>query len=166
MKALVLIDIQNDYFPGGRFALKGIRKAARKAREVLGAFRASGELVVHIQHINIGEGASFFLPDTDGAKIHKLVMPLPGERVFVKHYPNSFRETGLDEFLKKAGVDELHVAGAMTNVCVDTTTRAAYDLGYRVKLHKDACAARPFLGTGIAHLVTIKTLGAVFAELV
>lgn len=166
MKALVLIDIQNDYFPGGRFSLKGMKKAARNARKVLDEFRTSGDLVVHIRHVSVKPGATFFLPDTDGAMIHELVAPLAGERVLVKHYPNSFRETGLDELLKENGVDELHIAGAMTNMCVDTTTRAAFDLGYRVKLHKDACAARPLFGTGLVHLVSIKTLGAAFAELV
>lgn len=166
MRALVLIDIQNDYFPGGRFSLKGIKKAARKARAILDEFRATGDLIVHIQHISTRSGATFFLPDTDGAKIHELVEPLAGERVLVKHYPNSFRETGLDELLKEKGIDELHIAGAMTNMCVDTTTRAAFDLGYRVKLHQDACAARPLFGTGLVHLVSIKTLGSTFAELV
>lgn len=166
MKALILIDIQNDYFPGGRFPLKGIKKAVLNARDVLDDFRASGDLVVHIQHINTRAGATFFLPDTDGIAIHELVAPLGGEAVLIKHFPNSFRETGLDDFLKQKGIDELHIAGAMTNMCVDTTTRAAFDLGYTIKLHQNACAARPLLGTGLVHLVSIKTLGAVFAELV
>jgi nicotinamidase-related amidase len=166
MKALILIDIQNDYFPGGKFSLKGMNKAAKKARAILDAFRKSGDLLVHIRHINIRSGATFFLPDTDGSNIHDLVAPRSGETVLIKHYPNSFRETGLDELLKRQGINELHIAGAMTNVCVDTTTRAAFDLGYTIKLHQNACAARPLFGTGLVHLVSIKTLGSVFAELV
>lgn len=165
-EALVLIDIQNDYFPGGRYPLKGMKKAARQAAVLLATWRKVNRPVVHIRHTNIHPGADFFLPGTAGVEIHPLVIPLPGEKVFEKNYPNSFRQTGLDEWLRKEGITTLHIAGAMTNMCIDTTVRAGFDLGYSMVLHQDACAAVGFLGTRLVHRITVKTLGSVFARVV
>jgi nicotinamidase-related amidase len=166
MEALILIDIQNDYFAGGLYPLRGMRKAAVNAARLLEEFRAAGKPVVHIKHVSLKPGAIFFFPDTVGAEINALVWPKDGERVFVKHYPNSFRDTGLGEYLRDLGVTELHLAGAMTNLCVDTTTRAAFDLGYLVKVHGDCCAARGLWGTRLIHRVSLATLGSAFAEIV
>jgi nicotinamidase-related amidase len=166
MEALILIDIQNDYFRGGRFPLKGMNKAARNAAKLLADYRSQGKQVIHIQHISTKPGASFFLPDTDGKDIHASVKPAADEPVLVKHYPNSFRDTGLADRLKDLGITELHIAGAMTNMCVDTTTRAAFDLGYTVYVHQNCCAARGLFGTRLIHHVTIKTLGSAFAKIV
>lgn len=127
MKALLLIDIQNDYFKGGLFPLAGINRAAGNAQRLLARFREEGLPVIHIKHIDARAGAHFFIPDTKGSEIHALVRPIAGETVLIKHYPNSFRETGLDALLRELSVDELHVAGAMTNMCVDTTIRAGFD---------------------------------------
>ncbi|MBN1617262.1 MAG: cysteine hydrolase [Spirochaetales bacterium] len=165
-EALVLIDIQNDYFPQGRYPLKGMKKAVRVAAALLDAWRKDNRPVVHVRHINIQPGATFFLPGTAGAEIHSLVVPLPGETVFEKNYPNSFRQTGLDEWLKKEGITTVHIAGAMTNMCIDTTVRAGFDLGYSMVLHQDACAAVGFLGTRLVHKISVKTLGSVFARVV
>jgi len=165
-EALVLIDIQNDYFPGGRYPLKGMKKAARQAAALLATWRNDNRPVVHVRHINIHPGAAFFLPGTAGAEIHPLVVPLPGEKVFEKNYPNFFRLTGLDEWLRKEGLTTLHVAGAMTNMCIDTTVRAGFDLGYSMVLHQGACAAVGFLGTRLVHRIIVKTLGSVFARVV
>jgi nicotinamidase-related amidase len=165
MEALLLIDIQNDYFAKGRFPLAGMDTAARNAQKLLADFRAKGLPVIHIRHVSLGDGAAFFRPDTAGSEIHPLVAPANGEIVLIKHYPNSFRETGLDAKLKGLGVTTIHVAGAQTNMCVDTTTRAGFDLGYRMVIHEGACAARAYLGTRLIHRITIKTLGSVFAEI-
>lgn len=165
MEALLLIDIQNDYFARGRFPLAGMGKAAGNARKLLADFRARGLPVIHIRHVSLGEGAAFFRPDTVGSEIHPLVAPEDGETVLIKHYPNSFRDTGLDAKLKGLGVTTVHVAGAQTNMCVDTTTRAGFDLGYCMILHERACAARGFFGTRLIHRITVKTLGSVFAEI-
>lgn len=165
MKALLLIDIQNDYFKGGLFPLAGMGRAARNAQALLKTFREQGLPVIHIRHISVRAGSRFFFPDTKGSEINALVRPVEGERVLIKHYPNSFRETGLDALLKDLAVDEIHVAGAMTNMCVDTTIRAGFDLGYRMVLHDKACAAKGLFGTKIVHLVSVKTLGSAFAAI-
>ena len=105
--ALILIDLQNDYFPGGALELAGITQAAAQARKALAACRSAGLPVFHIQHLSLGDGASFFIPETRGAEIHEDVRPRPGEPVIRKHYPNAFRETGLKEALNAAGVEAL-----------------------------------------------------------
>jgi len=139
---LLIIDIQNDYFAGGRMELAGPVQAAAQARALLDLFRARKWPTVHIQHISNRPGATFFLPDTQGALIHESIAPLAGETIITKHFPNSFRETALLEHLKQLGIERLVISGMMTHMCVDATTRAAADLGYAVLLAADACATR------------------------
>jgi len=141
-QALVLIDLQNDYFPGGTMELVGADAAVAQAALLLQAFRRSGLPVFHIQHIAKRPGATFFLPGTDGARIHAAVQPQAGEPVVTKHFPSSFRETTLLEQLRAAGVSRLVFAGMMTHMCVDTTVRAAADLGFVCALAQDGCATR------------------------
>ena len=140
--ALIIIDIQNDYFPGGKMELEGSIDASLQAAKLLDAFRAKGLPLVHIQHVSNRPGASFFLPDTEGVKIHANVAPRAGETVMQKNFPNSFRGTGLLEHLRALGADHLVIAGMMTHMCVDATTRAAFDLGFSCALAHDACATR------------------------
>ena len=92
-QALILIDIQNDYFEGGAMSLVGSEKASENAKKILDKFRADGLPVIHIQHIATRPDATFFLPYTKGAEIHVNVTPLYEEKVIVKHFPNSFRDT-------------------------------------------------------------------------
>ena len=141
-QALVLIDLQNDYFPGGRMELVGTDAAAAQAAHLLAAFRQAALPVIHIQHIAKRAGATFFLPDTDGARIHAAVAPVDGEEVIVKHFPSAFRETSLKQKLDALGVTGITFAGAMTQLCIDTSVRAAADLGYTCALAHDACATR------------------------
>jgi nicotinamidase-related amidase len=96
--------------------------------------------VFHVQHICEETDATFFLPGTAGAEIHAAVRPAAGEPVFVKHFPNGFRETGLLEALRTAGITDIVFAGMMTHMCVDTTVRAAADLGFQCALAGDGCA--------------------------
>ncbi len=148
-QALLLVDIQNDYFPGGAMELVGSPEAGIQARTLLQAFRKTSRSVVHIQHIAARPGATFFLPDTPGAEIHPSVTPLPGEALFQKHFPNCFRETPLLEHLRGLGITQLVVAGMMTHMCIDTTVRAAFDLGFQCQLAQDACATRDLTRNGL-----------------
>ena len=140
--ALILIDIQNDYFPGGKGELENPIEAATQAGKLLDFFREQKWPTVHIQHVAVRPGATTFLPDSDGVKIHESVAPLAGETIIVKHFPNSFRETTLLEHLKGRGVNRLVLCGMMTHMCVDASMRAAADLGYPILLAADACATR------------------------
>lgn len=139
---LLLIDLQNDYFPGGNMELVGIDQAAAKARLLLNQFRDDHDPIVHIQHLASRPGAAFFLPETSGADIHPIVAPDDGETVMIKNYPNSFRETSLLEMLKGQEITDLVICGAMSHMCIDATTRAAFDLGFNCVVAEDACATR------------------------
>ncbi|MFM6966070.1 MAG: cysteine hydrolase family protein, partial [Rhodoluna sp.] len=137
-KALLLIDIQNDYFSGGKMELVGAVAAAENAARVQRRFRGLGLPVIHVQHIATSPSATFFLPETYGAEIHDLVAPVGNEVKITKHFPNSFRETKLQQTLDELGVTELTVVGMMTHMCIDTTVRAASEAGFTVTLVGDA----------------------------
>jgi nicotinamidase-related amidase len=140
--ALLVIDIQNDYFPGGAMELEGAEAAGANAAEALRRFRQRKLPVVHVRHLSLRPGASFFVPGTRGAEIHPLAQPLAGETVVEKNFPNSFRATALGKLLEDQNIKNLVVAGMMTHMCVDASVRQAADLGYKVTLIGDACATR------------------------
>ncbi len=140
--ALLIIDIQNDYFPGGKMELENATEAAKKASEILNYFRKNNLPVFHIQHESVREGASFFLPGTEGQKINDHVKPQENEIIIVKNFPNSFIQTGLYEKLQERNIKKLVITGMMTFMCVDATARAAKDLGFHCTLIHDATAAR------------------------
>jgi nicotinamidase-related amidase len=141
-QALLIIDIQNDYFENGTNPLVDSYKASVKAGRILDRFRDEILPIIHIQHITSSPTATFFLPDTFGAEIHENVKPLTDEKVIIKHFPNSFRETELLDYLKSKKITDLVVCGMMTHMCIDTTVRAAKDLGFNVTLIGDACATK------------------------
>ncbi len=140
--ALVIVDIQNDYFPDGRMALVGPVEASQQAARLLDHFRRAPWPVIHVQHIAVRPGATFFLPDTPGVGFHANVLPLPDETIVQKNFPNSFRDTPLLDVLREKQVDRLVICGMQTNMCVDATTRAAADYGFECIVAADACAAR------------------------
>jgi nicotinamidase-related amidase len=139
-RALVIVDIQRDYFPGGKMPLHEPEAAANKAGQVLEAFRAADQGVVHVQHLSPA-GAGFLEEGTDGVEIMAPVTPREGETVITKRAPNSFLGTNLEQILRGLDVEEVVVAGMMTSMCVDATTRAGADLGFKMTLVPDACAA-------------------------
>ncbi|MBS0337675.1 MAG: cysteine hydrolase [Proteobacteria bacterium] len=140
--ALLVIDIQNDYFPGGKMELERAAAAAARARQAIDRFRKLGRPVFHVQHLSARPGATFFIPGTEGADINTLVAPAEGEAVIQKNFPNSFRGTDLQARLDRAGIKNLAVAGMMTHMCVDASVRQAFDLGYGCTVLSDACATR------------------------
>lgn len=140
--ALLIIDIQNDYFPGGNMELVGPLEAARKAAGLLQCFREHIGHHVHIQHVSTGPGATFLRPGDRGSDIHDSVAHFEGEPIVHKHHPNAFRETGLLDLLRGWGIGRVVIAGMMTHMCVDATARAAADLGFELIVAEDACATR------------------------
>lgn len=141
-QGLIIVDVQNDYFPGGSMELVNMDMAASNCNKLLDSFRYKQLPVFYIQHIATQEGTTFFIPDTTGCEIHDSVQPLENEIVVTKHFPNSFRETELNTLLKENQVEELLICGSMSHMCIDTTTRAAFDLGYKCHVAFDACATR------------------------
>jgi len=171
-RALLLVDIQNDYFTGGAMQLVGMEAAAGKANAILQAFRERSEPVYHVRHLSKRPGATFFIPGTPGAEIHPAVEPLPAETVITKYFPNSFRGTNLLDLLKKEGIEQLVICGAMSQMCIDATTRAASDLGFKCTVIEDACATRNLTFKGevvpawAVHGAFMAALQGIYAEVV
>jgi nicotinamidase-related amidase len=171
-RALLLIDIQRDYFPGGRHPLVGSDRAAEAAATVLDAFRAGSEPVVHVQHSWDGPDAAYLAPGTPGFAHDDRVAPAQGEPVVVKRSPNAFVGTDLDRRLRSDGIDQLVVAGMMTSMCVDATVRAAVDLDFAVTVVGDACAAPDLEHAGVhvsgeqVHAAFIAALADGYAEVI
>ncbi len=125
--ALIIVDIQNDYFSGGKFTLTGMDEAADNAAILIDNARKNGDLVIYVRHEFPTGDAPFFAPGSEGAKIRK---------------KNAFRNTDLGEILDNNGIDEVVICGAMSHMCIDAVSRAANDFGYDVIVVHDACATR------------------------
>ncbi len=151
--ALILIDIQYFYFPGGDMELSEPEKAAEKAKQLLDFFREKKALVVHVKHEH-----------NPGGDIYKLVAPLESEKVFSKKEVNSFLGTGLEEYLKQNHIKKLVLCGMQTHICLEGATRAGHDLGYECTVIKDACATRDLIFDDVltpakqVHYSTLATL--------
>lgn len=160
--ALILVDIQNDYFEGGKWPVARMAEAAENAALLLAAARDKGDMVVHVHH-EMPEGGPFFVAGTPGAAISPVVAPQEGEAQVLKHKPNSFRDTGLETLLRDAGIGSVTICGAMSQMCIDATARAAADMGFAVTVVEDACGARAtsFAGVDVpAEMVHATIMGA------
>lgn len=171
-RAILVVDIQNEYFPEGKFPLVGIEQATVNAARVIAAARQKGDMVVNIRHEMPIPDAPIFAADSDGVQFHPEVLPADGEAIVVKNFPNSFRDTGLKEMLDANGIEEVVVIGAMSHMCVDATVRAANDFGYRTTTIHDACATRDleFNGTNVpaaqVHAALMAALAFMYGEVI
>ncbi|OJU17708.1 MAG: cysteine hydrolase [Clostridiales bacterium 43-6] len=171
-KALLIIDAQNDYFPGGKSELFHAEIALSNIENALALFRANNLPVIHVQHINTRKGATFFLPETEGVKIHKNLVPKDNEHVVIKHYPNSFLQTNLAEILIEHNISHLVICGMMSHMCVDTTTRACMDFAIKPTLLSDACATKDLTYAGnkipaeTVHNAFMASLSGMFAAVI
>jgi len=147
-RALLIVDIQRDYFPGAH-PLVGSDAAADAAASVLARFRAAGAPVIHVQHVWDAPEAEYLRPGTPGVEPDARVAPTADEPVVVKENPNAFLGTDLGTQLTKRSVDHLVLAGMMTSMCVDATVRAAVDLGFEVTVVGDGCAAPNLTHDGV-----------------
>ena len=139
-QALVLIDLQNDYFPGGRLTLVGTEAAADNAAKLVAEFRAQKASVIHVRHESLDPNPTFFLPGSAGAEINAKVKNKGDEPVITKNQVNAFQSTDLKRILDEQGITDLVIVGAMRHMCVDGATRAAVDFGYATTVIHDACA--------------------------
>jgi nicotinamidase-related amidase len=147
-RAVVVVDLQNEYLPTGKLPLQQVEKAIENAARVIEAARAKGEPVIHIRH-EFGDDAPFFVPGTGGVDIVPDVAPHPGETVILKNHPNSFRDTDLKRVLDDQGIDEVVVVGAMSHMCIAAAARAATDYGYETTVVHDACATMDLEFAGV-----------------
>lgn len=170
--ALVMVDLQNTY-RSGTMALVGVEEALLEARALLQRARAAGTPIVHIQH-DAGPGSPYDVRAENGA-IADLVAPISGETVIVKNYPNAFVATNLDEHLKALGVKNVILAGFMTHMCINSTARGAFNLGYAPTIVDAATATRDLPGAGrhgatidaaSLHAASLAAVGDLFAVVV
>jgi nicotinamidase-related amidase len=129
--ALIIVDIQNFYFPGEGPGLVNAEEASLAAKEVLRKFRVEKQLIVHVRH-----------QSKKGFEIHQNVVPLPGEKVITKEEVNSFYKTDLLEYLRVNGVSRLVIIGMQTHMCLEAAVRAAHDYGFECLVVQDACATK------------------------
>lgn len=129
--ALLIVDIQNFYFPGDGPGLVNAVPASLNAKEVLQIFRDESQLVIHIRH-----------QAEKGFEIHKNVQPISGEKVITKNEINSFNGTDLFEYLKSQNINRLVIIGMQTQMCVEAAIRASHDFGFECVVIQDACATR------------------------
>ncbi|MCG7334631.1 cysteine hydrolase [Sporosarcina sp. ACRSM] len=169
--ALIIVDIQNDYFQNGRMELVNPDQAAANAAKVLEHFRKNkNENIFHVQHIAADPSLGFFLPDTEGAEIHETVQPLENEHLIVKNFPNSYLKTDLESKLRENGVTKVVVVGMMTHMCIDATVRASVDLGFETTLIEDACATRDMAYEGKTvpaeqvHVAFVSAVGSMYCD--
>ncbi len=159
--ALLLIDIQNFYFPGGRMPLVEPEKAGRNAQALLQGFREKGRLVVHVRHN--------FEP---GGEIHADVAPKAGEKVISKDHANAFKGTDLLKFLKANKIEAVVICGMQTHMCVEAGARASRDYDFEVIVAHDACATRALkfgdreVSAQDVHASTLSALAGSYAEVV
>lgn len=141
--ALVMVDLQNTY-TRGVLELDGVEAAIDSSARLLDRARSAGIPVVHIMH-DAGVGTPYDVTAEIGQIVDR-VAPIDGEKVIVKNFPSSFVGTDLDETLKAAGVSDLILAGFMAHVCINSTARAAFSLGYRPTVVASATATRDLPG--------------------
>lgn len=146
-KALIVIDVQNDYFKKGTMPLFGMDEALEQTNKLISYAREKGHQIYFIQHIALKKEATFFRPNTTGVQLHAQ-LDIQNDRIIEKNYPNSFRETSLHHELQNNGIKELIICGAMTHMCIDTSVRAGFDLGYNITLSQDACATKDLTFNG------------------
>ena len=137
--ALVMIDLQNTYREGV-MKLAEVEPAIVEAAKLLGRARAAGIPIFHIQH-DAGAGSPYDVNERIGA-ISDEVAPKDGETIIVKNYPNAFVGTDLQEKLEATGAKDVIIAGFMTHMCVNSTARGAFNLGFRPTVVAAATATR------------------------
>lgn len=171
-RALIVIDIQNDYFPGGKWTLVGAQSAADNASKILAATRAAGDLVVHVRHEFESADAPFFTPGSEGAQIHPKAAALKNEPIVLKHKVNAFLNTELKALLDEHQIEDVTAIGSMSHMCIDGFTRAAADFGYNVTVIHDACATRDLEFNGVTvpaaqvHAAYMASLAFAYAQVV
>lgn len=135
-KALILIDIQNDYFDCGAYPLYNSNEVLKNSLELVKKEFQKGTLIIFVKHI--GEKKSlFFRPNSKGVKIHQKLMDLDIDyKIVEKKYADSFYNTNLDEILIKNDIKEIYLGGMMSHNCVTFTALSKTAEKYKIKVIK------------------------------
>lgn len=156
-QALLIIDLQNDYFPEGLFPLWNPLAVLENIEQAIATASAKGIPVLHIQHIaDPAHGpAPFFNAGSSGAAIHpRILAAAPTAPVIVKHFADSFEQTTLESTLRQLGVTELLICGMMTQNCVTHTAISKAAEGYGVTVLTDCCTTV----SELLHLIALHAL--------
>lgn len=141
-KALLVIDLQNDYFPHGKYPLWNTEQTLSQVKTAIARAKALNIEVIHVQHIADPEKgiAPFFNQGTQGVDIHaEILAAAPEAAVVIKRFADSFEQTNLDELLQKQGISELLLCGMMTQNCVTHTAISKAAEKYNVAIMVDCC---------------------------
>lgn len=144
-KALLIIDVQNDYFKDGKLPLYNADEALNNIVKLENHFLSNNQEVIYIKHIKNQKNADFFEVNTYGAELHPQLSVTQNSNIIEKQFPNSFYETNLQDILIKKKISQLVICGMMTHMCVDSTTRTAKELGFDPVLIHDATATKDLL---------------------
>lgn len=171
-RALIIIDVQNEYVTGALpVAYPPIDSSLANVGRAMDAAHEAGVPVVVIQH-DAPADSPVFAEGGDSWQLHTVVSSRPSDATFHKQLPGSFTGTGLGDWLDERGIDTVSIAGYMTNICVDTTSRQAAHRGMAVEVLSDATGTLAYsntAGTATAeqvHHATLATLHAAFGAVV
>ena len=141
MQVLLVVDAQVNQFEPP-MAVHGGPQILERLKSLVKRARAAHVPVTFIQ--NDGGEIDPDFPGAPGWALHPELLPAGSEKVYRKTTTDSFRETGLLEDLRAAGVKDLVIAGMQSNYCIDATTRRAVQEGFNVTLVSDAHSAFSF----------------------
>jgi nicotinamidase-related amidase len=141
-RALVVIDVQESFLRRPSWAASSNPDIAKQVGRLTEAFRATGDAVVWVLHVEPGTG-TVFDPDRGFVRLLDGLAPAAGEPVLRKTSHNAFTTTNLQQWLTERGIRDLTLCGIRTEQCVETTARVAADLGYAVTVAIDATATEP-----------------------
>lgn len=141
--ALIMVDCQNTYRQGIMQLIK-VEQAIQEAQKLLQMARDLKIPIIHIQH-DAGVGTPYDVTAKIG-QISDEVSPKNGESVITKNYPNSFIATPLEAQLKALKIENIVIAGFMTHMCINSTARGAFNLGFKPTVVASACATRSLIG--------------------
>lgn len=145
-RALLVIDVQNEYFTG---ALPITHPAGHLDRILRVMDAAEGKVpVIVVQHHFPGPDKPFFQKGTEGWELHPEVAGRPRDLLVEKTLPGSFTGTPLEDWLRERGIDQVAIAGYMTHMCCDTTARQAVHRGFAVEFLSDATGTLPLANAG------------------
>jgi nicotinamidase-related amidase len=140
-KALLVIDVQNDYFPGGQLPLWNVEATLENIERAIQVAQVKGIPVILIQHFTDPKVAPMFNPETGGSEIHpRIRAAAPDAPVVAKGHADSFHETTLEQVLSSVGATTLLVCGMMTQNCVTHTAISKAAEKYEVMILPDCCA--------------------------
>jgi nicotinamidase-related amidase len=142
-RAVLVIDVQNEYFAGGQLPITHPHNHLDNILRVMDSATASGVPVVVVQHTFTQPELLFFKRGTLGWELHPEVASRPRDHWVEKRLPGSFTRTGLEQWLRQRGLDTVTIAGYMTHMCCDTTARQAAHRGLKVEFLSDATGTLP-----------------------